>query len=114
VNETLLDIEGPAAPPRSNGELVFAEPWESRAFGLAVTLHSGGAFEWEEFRRELITSIAAWEADHEPGAQYSYYRCWLSALERVLAAHGVVDPQAVEERAAELAGRPAGHDHHDH
>ncbi|MFD9651474.1 hypothetical protein [Streptomyces mirabilis] len=27
-----LDIEGPAAPPRSNGELVFAEPWESRAF----------------------------------------------------------------------------------
>ena len=29
-----LDVDGPAAPPRSNGELVFAEPWEGRAFGL--------------------------------------------------------------------------------
>ena len=40
-----LDIEGPAAPPRSNGELVFAAPWESRAFGLAMALHDGGLFE---------------------------------------------------------------------
>ncbi|MFF3919955.1 hypothetical protein ACFYZB_42375 [Streptomyces sp. NPDC001852] len=30
-----LDTEGPAAPPRSNGELLFAEPWESRACGMA-------------------------------------------------------------------------------
>mgnify|MGYP000392023945 CR=1 FL=1 len=39
----VLDIDGPAAPPRSNGELVFAEPWESRAFGLAMALNAGGA-----------------------------------------------------------------------
>ena len=32
-----LDLAGPAAPPRDNGELVFAQPWESRAFGMAVT-----------------------------------------------------------------------------
>jgi hypothetical protein len=37
-----LDVEGPAAPPRSNGELAFAAPWESRAFGLAMALHDGG------------------------------------------------------------------------
>jgi hypothetical protein len=34
-----LDIEGPVAPPRSNGELVFAEPWESRAFAAALALY---------------------------------------------------------------------------
>lgn len=107
--ETLLDVDGPAAPPRANGELVFAEPWESRAFGLAVTLHSGGAFDWEDFRQELIAAIAAWEAGHEPGGEYSYYRCWLTALEGVLAARGLVDPGAVERRAGELAGRR--HDH---
>jgi nitrile hydratase accessory protein len=111
VSESVLDIEGPAAPPRANGELVFAEPWESRAFGLALTLHHGCVFEWEEFRQQLIAAIAGWEADHQPGAEYSYYRCWLAALERVLATHDLVDPQAVERRATELAGRPQGHDH---
>jgi nitrile hydratase accessory protein len=111
VSETVLDIDGPAAPPRANGELVFAEPWESHAFGLAMALHSGGIFEWEEFRQELIGAIAAWEAGHEPGAEYSYYSCWLAALEQVLAAGGLVDPRDVEHRALELAGRPAGHDH---
>jgi nitrile hydratase accessory protein len=111
VSETLLDVDGPAAPPRTNGELVFAEPWESRAFGLAVTLHAAGIFEWEEFRQQLIAAIAAWEAGHEPGAEYSYYGCWLAALERVLAAHGLVDGLAVEHRARELAGRLPDHDH---
>lgn len=56
-----LDIEGPAAPPRSNGELVFAEPWESRAFGMAVTQYDAGALTWPEFQAALIPRIAAWE-----------------------------------------------------
>ena len=29
-------MEGVAALPRDNGELVFAAPWEGRAFALAV------------------------------------------------------------------------------
>jgi hypothetical protein len=66
-----LDLEGPAAPPRSNGELVFAAPWESRAFGLAMALHNGGRFEWEGFRRQLIAAVARAERaaghDHEHG-----------------------------------------------
>ena len=32
------EAEGPAAPPRANGELVFEAPWESRAFGIAIAL----------------------------------------------------------------------------
>ncbi|MDT7620396.1 MAG: hypothetical protein QOF99_1297, partial [Pseudonocardiales bacterium] len=43
-----LESDGPGAPPRSNGELVFAEPWESRAFGMAVTLFDAGAFRWPD------------------------------------------------------------------
>jgi nitrile hydratase accessory protein len=106
-----LDISGPAAPPRSNGELVFREPWESRAFGLAVTLHAGGAFEWEDFRQELIAAVGRWEADHPSGVGWSYYRCWLEALERVLAAEGMVAPGDVGTRAQALAGRGADHGH---
>jgi nitrile hydratase accessory protein len=114
----VLDIDGPAAPPRSNGELVFAEPWESRAFGLAMSLHAGGVFEWEEFRRQLIAAVAEAEAGTGAGGgePFSYYRCWLAALERVLDAGGVVSTEALRARAEELGARPAGHDHagHDH
>ena len=108
-----LDVDGPAAPPRANGELVFAEPWESRAFGLAVTLHAGGGFEWEDFRHQLITAIARAEAGGQGagGREWSYYRCWLEALETVVVAEGLVARGEVERRAATLADRPADHDH---
>lgn len=111
----VLDIDGPAAPPRSNGELVFAEPWESRAFGLAMALNAGGVFEWEDFRQQLITAVAEAEREATDDAPYSYYRCWQLALERVLAAGGVVTPEQLQARAEELEARPPGHDHdHDH
>jgi nitrile hydratase accessory protein len=103
-----LDIDGPAAPPRSNGELVFAAPWESRAFGLAMALHDGGFFEWEAFRQQLIAAVRRAEA---AGGDFSYYRCWLEALQTLLDSLGVVDTGTVDGLAAELACRPAGHDH---
>ena len=104
----VLDVYGPGSPPRSNGELVFAEPWESRAFGLALALHAEGAFEWEDFRQELIATIAVWDE------AWSYYRCWLAALESVLTARGVVSSAEVDHRARSLALRPEGHDHDHH
>ena len=109
-----LDIEGPAAPPRSNGELVFAEPWESRAFGMAVALYEAGAFTWPQFQAALIARIAAWEAGAAPGEPYNYYRLWLAALEDVLAGLRAVSGDEVTVRAHALAHRPQGHDHRDH
>ncbi|MGI9001560.1 MAG: nitrile hydratase accessory protein [Pseudonocardia sp.] len=106
-----LAVDGPAAPPRSNGELVFAEPWEGRAFGMAVTLHEAGAFTWEQFQSALITRIASWEADHPTGVGWSYYHCWLDALEDVLASDGTVFTDEIDARARELSHRPGGHDH---
>lgn len=99
-----IDVDGPAAPPRENGELVFAEPWESRAFGLAVTLHDAGAFTWDEFRAHLVAHIAA-----DPARPY--YRSWSAALESVAQDHGLVRASEVDHRAAHLADRHVGHDH---
>lgn len=113
-----LAIDGPAAPPRDNGELVFVEPWESRAFGMAMSLHDAGAFTWEQFQAALIVRIKAWEDGHPPDERYSYYACWLGALEDVLAGDGTVFADEISARAGELAARPSGHDHaredHDH
>lgn len=109
--QALLDVEGPAAPPRRNGELVFQAPWESRLFGVTMALHRGGAFEWEEFRRLLIAEIRAWEDDRRPGRNWSYYERWQAALETLLERKGLCAGGEIEQRAATLATRPAGHDH---
>jgi nitrile hydratase accessory protein len=113
VSTPVLEVEGPAAPPRDNGELVFAEPWESRAFGLAVTLHDAGAFTWDDFRDHLVARIADWERSHPEGECFRYYACWLRALESVVADRGLVAPDELTARATALAERPAGHDHAD-
>jgi len=107
-----LDLEGPAAPPRSNGELVFAAPWEGRLFGVTVALHAAGRFEWDQFRRLLIDEIG--RADRDEGVdatQRSYYACWHRALERLLDDTALCDCEEIAERSREIAGRPAGHDH---
>jgi nitrile hydratase accessory protein len=107
----LLDLSGPGAPPRSNGELVFAAPWESRTFGLALALHEAGYFPWEDFRQALMAEIRAWETEHAEGEEWSYYRCWQRALEHVLTGRGLVGADAMDARLRDLAARPAGHDH---
>jgi nitrile hydratase accessory protein len=106
-----LDVDGPAAPPRSNGELVFAEPWEGRAFGLTMALVHGGTVEYETFRTALVARIQTWEADPPAGEPFRYYRCWLEALEQLLGRSGLVSVEEVRERSVEFAARPAGHDH---
>lgn len=114
-----LDVDGPAAPPRSNGELVFAEPWQGRAFGLTMALIDRGAITYDAFRQRLIARIYAWERTHAEGSEFSYYSCWLAALEQELADHYLLDPGDLEARSAAFAVRPRGHDHdrdhaHDH
>lgn len=119
-----LDIDGAAAPPRANGELVFSEPWESRIFGVTLSMHEAGYFEWPAFQAELVSAIARWEAsgDAVPGAtsSFRYYDCWLRAFESLLDRLDLVDTSKVRARLAEHLARPAGHDHapgpgsHDH
>ena len=85
-------MAGVEAMPRSNGELVFEEPWQARAFGVAVGLVEEQGLDWEEFRRRLIDEIGAWEHEHGTGSgdAYSYYERWLAALERLVLERGLV------------------------
>ena len=92
-------MEGAAALPRKNGELVFEQPWHGRAFGMAVGLHERGLFEWEAFRQRLIAHVAEAERADEP---FDYYRCWLAALEDVLGGIGLTDGAELRERAYEF------------
>jgi nitrile hydratase accessory protein len=114
-------LDGTASLPRRNGEIVFEQPWHSRAFGMAIGLHKAGRFDWEDFRQRLIARIAEWEAGDESfDGVYGYYTHWLAALEDVLHESRLVEPSVVAGRAAALAidshhahGRHEHeHDHH--
>jgi nitrile hydratase accessory protein len=91
------------APPRSNGELLFQRLWEGRAFGMAIALSKKGHYEWEDFRQELISSIADWEKEHgEYDPDWDYYERWLLALEHLLFELDLVDRQELETRTAQF------------
>jgi nitrile hydratase accessory protein len=93
VDNSIAYLEGEAALPRKNGQLVFAAPWEGRAFGLAVLLSEKGAYGWDDFRTRLVAEIAR-------GGE-AYYESWLDALESLLLARKVVTREDVTKRAQE-------------
>ncbi len=111
VDPDVVSPDAPAAPPRANGELVFTEPWESRAFGVAVALHDAGVVDFEAFRARLIGEIGEWQGSHSPeDLGYRYYERWLTALERTLLSERILDPASLEAARAAIA-----HDwEHDH
>ena len=90
-------MDGNAALPRKNGELVFDAPWEGRVFGLAVALSDGQLYPWDEFRDQLIQKIASAEAQGDPSP---YYERWLAAFESLLLARGVISQEELEARTA--------------
>ena len=109
-DDRVLPLEGAAAPPRSNGELVFAEPWESRIFGITLALLDAGRFAWPEFQSRLIAAIARHEAERGD-RPYRYYACWLEAFGSLAREKGWVESGALSALERDLAARPAGHDH---
>jgi nitrile hydratase accessory protein len=94
IERVIADMTGAAAMPRRNGELVFAEPWQGRAFGMAVALSEQGAFTWDEFRQTLIAQVAM--AERAPGS-FEYYEVWLATFERLLAEKGIVSSGELDE-----------------
>jgi nitrile hydratase accessory protein len=91
----VAEMRAGEAPPRANGELVFATPWQGRAFGMATALSDAGVYDWDTFRTELVREIAD-ESETE------YYESWLRAFETLLEKEGIVSPEELAERTAEF------------
>lgn len=102
-------------PGGRTGERSFEQPWEIRAFALAVALHQKGAYQWDEFQRALIESIAKWDvsATSLPAPEWSYYEHWLAALEQLLSDRTVLDPKDIDARTAHVLTSPPNRDHHE-
>jgi len=76
-------------PPRDGAAPVFREPWEAQAFAMALALHERGLFTWNEWAATLAAEIKRAQAAGDPDKGDTYYRHWLAALEKLLAAKGV-------------------------
>jgi nitrile hydratase accessory protein len=83
--------------PRDAGGPVFREPWEAQAFALAVQLHERGLFTWEEWAEALGDEIAAAQKRGDPDLGDTYYRHWLTALERLVVAKGAATESKLED-----------------
>ena len=89
-------LTSPYSWPIDDGEPVFAEPWEGRAFAMALDVVERSGIPWESFRRRLVAAI-----DEDP--HRAYYASWLTALERLVVAEQAVsadDLVAARNRAA--------------
>jgi nitrile hydratase accessory protein len=94
---------GDDAPlPRDNGELVFEEPWQGRALGMAVVALDRLGVPWADFRRYLASAIATRPAGRGESSATAYYTAWLDALERLLADREMV-PQSDAQAADRLS-----------
>ena len=108
LSSEINEMEEPLALPRKNGELQFEEPWEARAFGLAVALNSNGTYAWQDFSEGLAMQIGKAEASAE--GETHYYENWLKTLEKLVIEQGLISADELEARAV----AQAHHDNHDH
>jgi nitrile hydratase accessory protein len=81
--------------PRDDDGPVFREPWEAQAFAMALVLHKGGLFSWNEWAAALAQEIKRAQAAGDPDTGETYYRHWLSTLEGLVAAKGVTSSEAL-------------------
>ena len=80
--------EVPSIPRDADGP-VFREPWEAQAFAMALALHERKMFTWTEWAATLADEIKRAQAAGDPDTGETYYRHWLSALERLVAEKGI-------------------------
>jgi nitrile hydratase accessory protein len=65
---------------------VFNEPWEARAFALALALHERGVFTWPQWAEALSRQIELARAAGDEDLGDTYYQHWLRALESLVSA----------------------------
>ena len=85
---------------------VFREPWEARAFALAIALQQQGVFSRIEWAEQLGRTINRAQAEGDQDLGDTYYQHWLSCLEALTLAKGLVTQKDL------TAGKQTAHEAH--
>lgn len=79
--DSLAEAPGPA----------FSEPWQARAFAIAILASRQGCFTWSEWTHALSREL-------QGASDGAYFDCWLSALQSLLIGKGAVAQGELRER----------------
>ena len=93
-------LEVPLLPIDGDGP-VFNAPWEAQAFALVLDLFDHGHFNWPEWVEHLSAEIAGARARGDPDLGDDYYKHWLAALEKIIAAKGLASGDELARRKAD-------------
>lgn len=97
--------------PRRSGEVAFDQAWEIRAFSITTALHAEGNFDWDEFQSRLIEAIKTWENGRTTVSSWNYYERWMSALEDLMRAKGLITDDELDQRTEQFLATPANANH---
>ena len=89
--------------PPETPETAFEEPWQAQAFAMASLLQQRGYVSPQEWMEALAAEIRAAQDRDEPDDGSRYYDHWLAALEKLVAAKGLITALELARRKAEWA-----------
>ena len=101
MKELPLPLDNLPALPRDEDGPVFNQPWEAKAFALAVRLSEAGCFSWPEWVEFFSREIQSAQEQGDPDLGDTYYQHWLKALERICTDRGLVGIEDMRRRKAD-------------
>lgn len=86
-------------PICADGDMVFTEPWEAKAFAIVVTLSQTGYFTWSEWVDCFAEHVAkATSIEAAGGVPKTYYEQWVDAAESILVSKGITSAEQLVAR----------------
>ncbi len=68
----------------------FSEPWQAEAFALTIQLSRAGHFTWNDWVSTFSAEITASPQTADEDINTAYYRQWMQALEKIIAARALI------------------------
>jgi nitrile hydratase accessory protein len=83
---------------RGRSDPAFTEPWQARAFALAVLASRQGCFSWPEWTHALGRELQRASQSDSQSEGRCYFDCWLRALQSLLVGKNAVAQGELSER----------------
>ena len=75
----------------------FAEPWQARAFAIAILASREGCFTWAEWTQALGRELHTGSNLDPRSGEAHYFDCWLRALQLLLIGKGAIGEAELRE-----------------
>lgn len=90
----VAQLRSRSLPVCADGDMVFTEPWEAKAFAIVVTLAQAGYFTWSEWVDCFSTHVErATNAEVAGNVSKTYYEQWVDAAEDLLVSKGLTSAE---------------------